>query len=124
MFPARSQGNEDALKAHNLEMARRINEGGRAYLTPSMLKGKQMLRVSIGAEATERGEVEALWTLLNEAAAEIAVNPRSCTLCRVGARRPPLNSLHGLSAQGSGLPELFADGVDNVSEGDCRPAFP
>jgi aromatic-L-amino-acid decarboxylase len=51
-----------------LETVRGINEGGRAYLTPSMLKGKQMIRVSIGAEATERAEVEALWALLNEAA--------------------------------------------------------
>jgi aromatic-L-amino-acid decarboxylase len=60
--------NEAALKAHNLEIARRINEGGRAYLTPSMLKGKQILRVSIGAETTERAQVEALWALLQEAA--------------------------------------------------------
>jgi aromatic-L-amino-acid decarboxylase len=68
-MPAALAGNEDALKAHNLEIARRVNEGGGAYLTPSILKGKQILRVSIGAEATERAEVEALWTLLNEAAA-------------------------------------------------------
>jgi len=54
------------LNAHNLETARRINEGG---LTPSMLKGEQILGVSIGAETTERAEVEALWALLNEAAA-------------------------------------------------------
>ncbi len=67
--PLTLAGDEDALKAHNLEIARRINEGGKAYLTPAMLKGKQMLRVSIGAEATERAQVEALWTLLNEAAA-------------------------------------------------------
>ena len=60
---------ENSLKAHNLEIARRINEGGRAYLTPSILKDKQILRVSIGAETTERAEVEALWALLNEAAA-------------------------------------------------------
>ena len=67
--PLALTGDEDALKAHNLEIARRINEGGKAYLTPAMLKGRQMLRVSIGAEATERAQVEALWTLLNEAAA-------------------------------------------------------
>ncbi len=67
--PAALAGDEDALKAHNLEIARRINEGGRAYLTPSILKDKQILRVSIGAETTERAEVEALWALLNEAAA-------------------------------------------------------
>ena len=69
-IPAALIGDEDALKAHNLEIARRINEGGRAYLTPSILKGKQIIRVSIGAEATERAEVEALWALLREAAAK------------------------------------------------------
>ncbi len=66
--PPAMQGDEAALKAHNLEIARRINEGGQAYLTPSMLKGQQILRVSIGAETTERPQVEALWALLQEAA--------------------------------------------------------
>jgi aromatic-L-amino-acid decarboxylase len=66
--PAAFKGDEAALRTHNLELARRINEGGRAYLTPSVLKGKQLLRVSIGAEATERAQVEGLWTLLQEAA--------------------------------------------------------
>ncbi len=66
--PAALKGDEPALKAHNLELARRINEGGQAYLTPSLLKGQQILRVSIGAETTERAQVEALWSLLNEAA--------------------------------------------------------
>ncbi|GLH71118.1 aromatic-L-amino-acid decarboxylase [Geothrix rubra] len=55
---------EAALAAHNLELARRVNEGGKAYLTPSVLKGTQMLRVSIGAETTERRHVEALWEAL------------------------------------------------------------
>jgi aromatic-L-amino-acid decarboxylase len=59
---------EALLRAHNLAIAERVNAGGKAYLTPSVLKGKQMLRVSIGAEATERTHVEALWKLLNEAA--------------------------------------------------------
>ncbi|HEX4846285.1 MAG TPA: pyridoxal-dependent decarboxylase [Geothrix sp.] len=59
---------EAELAAHNLEIARRINEGGRAYLTPSLLKGRQMLRVSIGAESTERRHVEALWESLKAAA--------------------------------------------------------
>lgn len=66
--PPALAGDEAALKAHNLELARRINEGGRAYLTPSWLKGRQILRVSIGAETTERPEVEALWALLQAAA--------------------------------------------------------
>lgn len=52
---------EARLAAHNLDVARRVNEGGRAYLTPSVLKGQQVLRVSIGAGPTERRHVEALW---------------------------------------------------------------
>ncbi|GLH66150.1 pyridoxal phosphate-dependent decarboxylase family protein [Geothrix edaphica] len=59
---------EASLTAHNLEIARRINEGGKAYLTPALLKGRQMLRVSIGAEATERRHVEAVWEALQLAA--------------------------------------------------------
>ena len=61
---------EPALAAHNLAIAQRINDSGKAYLTPSVLKGTQMLRVSIGAETTERRHVEALWGLLTQAAAE------------------------------------------------------
>lgn len=60
---------EGELARHNLRIADYINRSGRAYLTPSVLKGQQMLRLSIGAEATERSHVEALWQLLQEAAA-------------------------------------------------------
>ncbi|HTP53305.1 MAG TPA: pyridoxal-dependent decarboxylase [Anaeromyxobacteraceae bacterium] len=59
---------EAKLAAHNLDVARRVNESGRAYLTPSVLKGQQMLRVSVGAERTERRHVEALWKLLCQVA--------------------------------------------------------
>jgi aromatic-L-amino-acid decarboxylase len=59
---------EAGLAAHNLAIARRINDSGKAYLTPSMLKGTQMLRVSIGAETTERRHVEALWEALKAGA--------------------------------------------------------
>ena len=61
---------EAGLAAHNLAIARRINDGGRAYLTPSVLKGRQMLRVSLGCEATGQEQVEALWALLNQVAAQ------------------------------------------------------
>jgi len=60
---------EAAASARTLAIARRINDAGRAYLTPSMLDGKQILRVSIGAERTERAHVAALWSALREAAA-------------------------------------------------------
>jgi aromatic-L-amino-acid decarboxylase len=66
----RSTGERDEAKlaAHNLAIAARVNGGGRAYLTPSLLKGTQTLRVSIGAEDTERADVEALWEELKRAA--------------------------------------------------------
>ena len=66
--PRALAGDEPALAAHNLEIARRINESGKAYLTPSMLKGQQIIRVSIGSETTERRHVEMLWAALQEAA--------------------------------------------------------
>jgi aromatic-L-amino-acid/L-tryptophan decarboxylase len=58
----------EVLREHNLAIARRINMGGRAYLTPSVVDGVQILRVSIGAERTERRHVEALWDALQAAA--------------------------------------------------------
>jgi aromatic-L-amino-acid decarboxylase len=60
-----------AVSARNLAIARHINDAGHAYLTPSLLDGKQFLRVSIGAERTERAHVAALWSALQEAAAAV-----------------------------------------------------
>jgi aromatic-L-amino-acid/L-tryptophan decarboxylase len=59
---------EGRLAAHNLAIAARVNASGRAYVTPSVVKGRQLIRVSIGAERTERTHVEALWALLREEA--------------------------------------------------------
>ena len=67
-MPAELQGDEDALAVHNLLIADAINQAGRSYLTPSVLKGVQMIRVSIGAQPTERQHVAALWRDLQEAA--------------------------------------------------------
>ena len=66
--PPALQEDEPALTAHNLAVADRVNRAGHSYLTPSLLKGRQMIRVSIGAQATEREHVEALWRELQEAA--------------------------------------------------------
>jgi aromatic-L-amino-acid/L-tryptophan decarboxylase len=59
----------DALDQHNLGWCERINRAGRAYLTPAMLDGRWMVRVSIGTEATERQHVEKLWAWMREEAA-------------------------------------------------------
>ena len=49
----------DALDRHTLAWADRINRSGRAYLTPALLDDRWMVRVSIGAEQTEREHVAA-----------------------------------------------------------------
>jgi aromatic-L-amino-acid decarboxylase len=59
---------EAELAVHNLGIAERINDEGRFCLTPAILKGRRILRVSVGAQATERRHVEALWRALQEAA--------------------------------------------------------
>ena len=51
----------DALDRHTLAWVERVNRSGAAYLTPATLDGRWMVRVSIGAETTERTHVEALW---------------------------------------------------------------
>jgi aromatic-L-amino-acid decarboxylase len=60
---------EEDIAKHNLELVEKVNRGGRAYLTPAVLKGKQLFRISVGALETERKHVEELWTLLKEATA-------------------------------------------------------
>ena len=51
----------DALDTHTQRWCARVNASGAAYLTPAVLAGRWMVRVSIGAEQTERVHVEALW---------------------------------------------------------------
>ena len=57
-------GGGDALDRHTLAWVDRVNRSGAAYLTPAVLDGRWMARVSIGAEATERSHVEALWNTM------------------------------------------------------------
>jgi len=49
-----------------------VNASGRAFVTPALLAGRWMVRVSIGAEATERWDVEQLWALARSAAEDTA----------------------------------------------------
>jgi aromatic-L-amino-acid decarboxylase len=58
----------EALDAHTLDWVGRINASGKAYLTPSQLDGRWMVRVSFGVEMTEREHVEALWRLMQQIA--------------------------------------------------------
>lgn len=61
----------EALDAHTLAWARRINESGRAFLTPALLGERWMVRVSFGVEATEHEHVVALWELMRHEAERI-----------------------------------------------------
>jgi aromatic-L-amino-acid decarboxylase len=60
----------EALDRHTSAWVDRINRSGRAYLTPAQLDGRWMVRVSVGAEATQREHVAALWKWMQEAAEE------------------------------------------------------
>ncbi len=56
------------LDRHTRAWAERVNHSGAAYLTPATLDGRWLVRVSIGAEPTEREHVEALWRLMRQEA--------------------------------------------------------
>jgi len=58
----------DALDAHTRRWVEALNRSGRTCLTPAEVDGRWLARVSIGSLATERADVEAVWTLIREAA--------------------------------------------------------
>jgi aromatic-L-amino-acid decarboxylase len=58
----------EALDRHTTGWADRLNRSGAAYLTPAVLDGRWMVRVSIGAIPTERVHVEALWAAMRREA--------------------------------------------------------
>jgi aromatic-L-amino-acid decarboxylase len=58
----------EALDIHTQAWADRINRSGAALLTPAILDGRWMVRVSIGALLTEREHVAALWQLMRSQA--------------------------------------------------------
>jgi glutamate/tyrosine decarboxylase-like PLP-dependent enzyme len=54
----------EALDRHTLAWAERVNASGQAYVTPAVLDGRWMVRLSVGSLTTEREHVAALWDLL------------------------------------------------------------
>jgi aromatic-L-amino-acid/L-tryptophan decarboxylase len=61
----------EALDAHTLAWVRRINESGRAFLTPALLEERWMVRVSFGVEATTHEHVVALWRQMRDEAERV-----------------------------------------------------
>ncbi|MFN2567431.1 MAG: aspartate aminotransferase family protein [Gemmatimonadaceae bacterium] len=60
----------NALDRHTLAWADRLNRSGSAYVTPAVISGGWMVRVSVGTITTERSHVEKLWRDMREAAEE------------------------------------------------------
>jgi len=58
----------DALDTHTLAWVERVNASGAAYLTPAVLGGRWMARVSLGALDTGPADVRAVWTAMRNAA--------------------------------------------------------
>ncbi len=57
----------EALDCHTQAWTDRLNRSGLTYLTPAVLDGRWMVRVSIGAEATERAHLQQVWTAMQAA---------------------------------------------------------
>lgn len=58
----------DALEAHTLAWVERVNASGAAYLTPALLGGRWMARVSLGGLETGPEDVRAVWAAMRAAA--------------------------------------------------------
>jgi aromatic-L-amino-acid decarboxylase len=62
----------DALDRHTLAWVEAINRSGAAFMSPSKLDDRWMVRVSIGVEATTREHLQRLWQLIRSRAEEVA----------------------------------------------------
>ncbi len=61
---------EAVLDRHTQAWVDRVNRSGAAYLTPAILEGRWMARVSIGSITTEREHVASLWEVMKREAAK------------------------------------------------------
>lgn len=57
----------EELDRHTLAWCEAVNSSGKAHVTPSLLEGAWMVRVSVGAEPTEWADLEALLELMRGA---------------------------------------------------------
>lgn len=57
-----------AVDRHTQTWAAALNRSGRAFVTPSVLDGRWVVRVSVGAETTEWHHVEGAWAAMRELA--------------------------------------------------------
>ena len=65
----------DDVDRHTLAWCEAVNASGAAHLTPALLDGRWMVRVSIGAETTEWPDIERLWHLMQQKAGGHSARP-------------------------------------------------
>ncbi|HVN98441.1 MAG TPA: pyridoxal-dependent decarboxylase [Steroidobacteraceae bacterium] len=65
----------EALDAHTRRWVQAINDSGAGYLTPAVVDGRWLARVSIGIESTEARHVAQLWQSMRAAADAAALEP-------------------------------------------------
>ncbi len=63
---------EGAMDRHTLAWADGLNQSGACYVTPAILNGRWMVRISIGSEPTELADVQALWTRMQDEVAKVS----------------------------------------------------
>jgi aromatic-L-amino-acid decarboxylase len=68
----------EALDKHTTQWVEAVNRSGAAYLTPAVVEGRWLARVSIGALQTEAADVDAVWAAM-QAAAEASVRRRNAS---------------------------------------------
>jgi aromatic-L-amino-acid/L-tryptophan decarboxylase len=68
-FRATPPGAPDSQDAVNERILARVNEGGEVFLSHTKLRGRFVLRLTIGNLRTTRAHVERAWALIREAAA-------------------------------------------------------
>ncbi|HEX2419136.1 MAG TPA: aminotransferase class V-fold PLP-dependent enzyme, partial [Micromonosporaceae bacterium] len=65
---------ETAADARNAKLLRRLNATGRAYLTHTKVNDRYVLRLAVGAPATDSRHITATWRELSRIADEVAVD--------------------------------------------------
>jgi glutamate/tyrosine decarboxylase-like PLP-dependent enzyme len=56
----------ETLDRYTQAWVERLNRSGLTYLSPAVLDGRWMVRVSVGAEATECSHLEQLWAAMQD----------------------------------------------------------
>jgi aromatic-L-amino-acid decarboxylase len=70
---------DPALDALNERLLHALNDGGRLYLTPTRVRGRYVLRFTIGQRTTERPHVQRAWQLIQQTARGLEVDPSAAT---------------------------------------------